>query len=168
VAVAFGRDKPDPAAITFVLPASSVAAMRAHPWPGNVRELGLVVSNALVFALADALAAAQRGAGATAAAPRIIPVAAQAIRRLMAGAAAGRDGAGGAAAMTLQLRAQSGLHGVARDLERQVYEALFRASDGDFAAMARRLLGSDTAAAARKVRLRFNQLGLRARRRSKR
>ena len=167
VAVAFGRDTPDPAAITFVFPSSSVAAMRGHRWPGNVRELGLVVSNALVFALADALAAARRGTGATEAAPRMIPVAAAAVRRLMTSAAGDADGDGGGggrgATVALKLRAQAGLHAVARDLERQLYDELYRASDGDFAVMARRLLGVATPAAARKVRLRFNQLGLRAR-----
>ncbi len=162
VAVAFGRGKPDPARITFVFPASSLAAMRAHQWPGNVRELGLVVSNALVFALSDALAAARRGAGATAAAPLVIPVPAQSIRRLMIGAA---PDAGGGALVSLRLRAHPGLGQVARDLERQLYQELHRASDGDFAVMAGRLLGVGTPAAARRVRLRFNQLGLRVRKR---
>ncbi|HEX6836057.1 MAG TPA: sigma 54-interacting transcriptional regulator [Polyangia bacterium] len=158
-AVAFGRAKPDDAHVTFVFASSSVAAMRAHGWPGNVRELGLVVSNALVFALSDALGAARRGTGATAVAPRVIPVPAQSLRRLMAAASPDtRD-----ATVTLPLRAQSSLRQVARTMERQLYEDLHRASDGDFALMARRLLGLGTPAAARRVRLRFNQLGLRAR-----
>jgi DNA-binding NtrC family response regulator len=134
--------------------------MRAHPWPGNVRELALVVSNAVLFALSDALAAARRGRAATASAPRIIPVPAQLVRRLMASAA---PDAGSGATVSLRLQARSGLRQVARDLERQLYDQLYRASDGDFAAMAKRLLGIGTAAAARRVRLRFNQLGLRAR-----
>ncbi|MCU1276735.1 MAG: Transcriptional regulator, partial [bacterium] len=94
-------------------------------------------------------------------APRIIPLPAQLLRRLMS-----NDGApaGGGATVALQLEARAGLRQVAQDLERQLYEQLFSASDGDFVAMARRLLGVATPAAARKVRLRFNQLGLRARR----
>jgi hypothetical protein len=63
----------------------------------------------------------------------------------------------------MRLQSRSGLREVARDLERQLYEQLYRASDGDFQAMAKRLLGIGTAAAARRVRLRFNQLGLRVR-----
>ena len=161
VTVAFGRARADGKHMTFVFPSASLAAMRAHRWPGNVRELALVVSNALVFALSDALAAARRGTGATAAAARVVPVPAQTIRRLMteASPAHGRRGA----TIELELQAHRALRSVARDLERQLYEDLYRRSDGDFAAMARQLLGVATPAAARKVRLRFNQLGLRAR-----
>jgi two-component system nitrogen regulation response regulator GlnG len=162
VTVAFGRAPADARRITFVFPSASLAAMRAHRWPGNVRELALVVSNALVFALSDALAAAQRGTAATAAAPRVVPVPAQTIRRLMTGAAA-NEAPG--ATVELRLCANRGLRNVARDLERQLYEELYRKSDGDFAAMAKQLLGAATPATARKVRLRFNQLGLRARKR---
>jgi DNA-binding NtrC family response regulator len=160
VAVTFGRAPTTAAPITFVFPSSSLAAMRAHPWPGNVRELALVISNAVLFAVSDALAAARRGRAATAAAPRIIPVAAQLVRRLMASAAP--DAASGAT-ISMRLRTRSGLRDIARDLERQLYEQLYRASDGDFVAMAKRLVGIGTAVAARRVRLRFNQLGLRAR-----
>jgi DNA-binding NtrC family response regulator len=160
VAVAFGRAAIDPRQITFVFPSSSLAAMRAHPWPGNVRELALVVANATIFALSDALAAARRGTGATASAPRMIPLPAQLIRRLLTGAAP--DAARGAT-VSLRLQTRATLRQVARELERQLYDDLYRASDGDFPAMAKRLLGVDTAAAARRVRLRFNQLGLRAR-----
>ena len=162
VAVAFGRAPTTVAQITFVFPSSSLAAMRAHAWPGNVRELALVVSNAALFALSDALAAARRGRAATAAAPRIVPVAAQVVRRLLTSAAPEAAGGGGGS-VTMRVQSRPGLRQVARDLERQLYEQLYRASDGDFAAMARRLLGLGTPAAARRVRLRFNQLGLRAR-----
>jgi DNA-binding NtrC family response regulator len=162
VKAAFGRAPADAKRITFVFPSASLQAMRAHRWPGNLRELALVVSNALVFALSDALAAARRGTGATAAAPRVVPVPAQTIRRLMTSAAPGGERG---ATVELRLRANRGLRNVARDLERQLYDDLYRRSDGDFAAMARQLLGAGTPAAARKVRLRFNQLGLRARKR---
>jgi DNA-binding NtrC family response regulator len=159
VDVAFGRAPANPRQVTFVLNTGSVATMRAHPWPGNVRELALVVGNATVFALADALTAAQRGTGATEAAPRIIPVPSQVIRRLLDGDRPIRD-----ATVSLAMRARTTLRQVSRDLERQLYEQLYRSSNGDFSAMAKRLLGSGTATAARRVRLRFNQLGLRARR----
>jgi hypothetical protein len=64
---------------------------------------------------------------------------------------------------SLRVRAGDGLHEVARSLEVQLYEQLHAEHDGDFAAMARVLLGRDDPRAARKVRLRFNQLGLRVR-----
>jgi DNA-binding NtrC family response regulator len=159
VAVAFGRAPPDPHSLTFGFPANALAAMRVHRWPGNVRELALVVSNAALFALSDALAAARRGLGATASAPRIVPVPAQLLRRLLTAATPATAGP----TVELAVRARPALGQVARDLERQLYEQLHRASDGDFAAMAKRLLGIATPAAARKVRLRFNQLGLRVR-----
>ena len=50
---------------------------------------------------------------------------------------------------------------MARDLERQVFVRLFKETGGDFEAMAERLLEGDDPGAGRKVRLRFNQLGLR-------
>ena len=51
-----------------------------------------------------------------------------------------------------------------RSLERQIYEQLFAETNGDFAAMADKLLTGNPETNARRVRLRFNQLGLRARR----
>jgi hypothetical protein len=56
-------------------------------------------------------------------------------------------------------------HAVAADLERQLYERLYAETNGDFAAMARTLLVGDATKNARRVRLRFNQLGLRVRKR---
>ena len=61
------------------------------------------------------------------------------------------------------IRAAPTLHGVAQDLERQLYERLYAELGGDFEAMATRLLDKPGPGGARKVRLRFNQLGLRVR-----
>jgi DNA-binding NtrC family response regulator len=160
VDLAFGRPPADPDAVTFVIPRASLEAMRAHSWPGNVRELALVIANAALLALADAREAALHGRAATAAAPRIVPIAARTLQALLT--TAGPAPATGSA-MTLGVRPRGSLRQVARDLEKQLYQQLFAASEGDFVAMARRLLGSGTPAAARKVRLRFNQLGLKAR-----
>lgn len=160
VETAFGRPPAQLRAITFVVPRASLVALRAHPWRGNVRELALVVANAAIFALADADAAARRGRAASATAPRLIPMAARTIDALLA---AGSAAPSGAPTVTLPFKSRASLKLVARDLERELYQQLFDALDGDFAAMARRLLGSATPAAARKVRLRFNQLGLRVR-----
>ena len=163
VDVAFGRAPSAPAHVTFVFAAASLAALRAHPWPGNVRELGLLVGTAALLALSDALAAAERGAGATSAAPRLVPISAQLVRRLLSSSSSSSSSGGAGADVTLGFRPRPTLHQVARELERQLYQQLFTTCDGDFTAMARRLLGSASATAARKVRLRFNQLGLRAR-----
>ncbi len=93
VDVAFGRAPSAPAHVTFVFAAASLAALRAHPWPGNVRELGLLVGTAALLALSDALAAAERGAGATSAAPRLVPISAQLVRRLLSSSSSS-NGAG--------------------------------------------------------------------------
>jgi hypothetical protein len=52
---------------------------------------------------------------------------------------------------------------MARDAERQVFKRLFEETGGDFRKMALRLLQGNPDANARRVRLRFNQLGLRVR-----
>jgi len=144
--------------LTFVLPRAAFAALSAHPFPGNVRELKLVAATAAVLALSDALEAARRGAGATSAAPSVVPIPHQVVKRLLqsAGEAATRR-------MLLTIDRARSLHQVARGLERQMYERLYDESGGSFEAMARQLLGDGSARAARRVRLRFNQLGLRAR-----
>ena len=68
----------------------------------------------------------------------------------------GRDGA-----VWVQIEPAAGLNAVAVDVERQYFTRLYLQERGDFAAMAQVLLGD--ADAARKVQLRFNQLGLKVR-----
>jgi len=168
VEVAFGRPPPSAArAITFVFAAASMAALRRHGWPGNLRELAQVVVNATVFALADAMEAARRGGQGVGAAARVIPIPATLVRRLIAPDASDGGVSPARGRVSLALTPRASLHAVARDLERQLYEQLFADCDGDFARMAERLVGSGGPKAARRVRLRFNQLGLRARRRSR-
>jgi DNA-binding NtrC family response regulator len=189
-AVALGRppSSPSPRAITFIFAAASMSALRRHDWPGNLRELNQLVVNATVFALADAMEAARRGGHGVGAAARMIPIPATLVRRLLGrdgdgdGERAGDGGGGGGSGsgsgsaravgrsagtqrgrVSLALTPRASLHAVARDLERQLYEQLFTETGGDFAAMAARLVGSHGPKAARRVRLRFNQLGLRAR-----
>ena len=77
---------------------------------------------------------------------------------LRAGAPAEGTRAGG---FTITPRGQ--LRDVARDLERQLYVRLYRETGGDFDTRAGRLLDGDDPSHGRKVRLRFNQLGLRVR-----
>ena len=65
--------------------------------------------------------------------------------------------------IVLDLAPQATLHGTARSLEAQLYQRLYTETQGDFAEMARRMLAGADPTAARRVRLRFNQLGLRVR-----
>ena len=166
--VHLGRAPKSARGVAFVLGRESVRDLERHPFPGNVRELELFVTSAVVFALTDALEAAEQGRTASGDAARIVPVPARLVRELLHDAREPTDAPSHAAdARTLTLRAADGLHEVARGLEVQLYEQLYAESNGDFARMASSLLGRDDAASARKVRLRFNQLGLRVRRRSK-
>jgi hypothetical protein len=56
------------------------------------------------------------------------------------------------------------LHAQSGSIEAQIFRLAYEESGGDFEAVAARLLDGDPASNARRVRLRFNQLGLRARR----
>jgi DNA-binding NtrC family response regulator len=152
--------------IAFVLSRTSEVELAAHAWPGNVRELELLIASAIVFALSDALAAAREGRGATGEAARTIPIPAKLIRELLASSwgATPETARPKKGALALDVRPSASLHGVARSLEAQLYERLYAETDGDFDAMARRLLQGADPASARRVRLRFNQLGLRVRR----
>jgi DNA-binding NtrC family response regulator len=146
--------------VRFVLSRGSFAELREHPWPGNVRELELFIANATVFALADAVGAAERGR--TAGAADTIPIPAKLVRELLGGGQplvadpnVRREGG-------FEVRPRALLRDVARDLERQLFTRLFHECEGDFAKMAERLIDGSDPSAARKVRLRFNQLGLSA------
>jgi DNA-binding NtrC family response regulator len=187
VELLIARGAPAPSrGVRFVLSPASMQALRGHPWPGNVRELEWLIDNAAVFALADALRAAEAGR-APSGTQGTVPIPAKLVRELLArsaydlvGAApggstgsaaalsAGAPAAGAPSADEPAVRPARALREVAQELERALYERLYDETSGDFAAMARRLL-IDTGARerdARRVRLRYNQLGLRVRRRS--
>ncbi len=152
--LSIGTPEPGPG-VRFVLSRGSVAELSEHAWPGNVRELELFVANAAIFALADAVGAAERGRAAGD--PRTIPIPAKLVRDLLPAHRPAEEGVterGG-----FEVRPRAALRDVARDLERQLYEWLFRETDGDFQRMAERLLEGTDPSAGRKVRLRFNQLG---------
>jgi len=156
-----GRPSPHSHGVQLVLAEATLTALRRHAWPGNVRELELVLSSAAVFALADGLAALgdsqrpQPGAS-------VIPIPARLVRDLLTPLTQSMS-----LDLPFQVAPQPTLHGHARSLERQLYDRLFDETSGDFALMALRLLGRQAPADARRVQLRFNQLGLRARGRSK-
>jgi len=147
--------------VTFSVAATSMRDLRAHAWPGNVRELDHLVTTAAVFALSDALSglAAGRAHPATAG---MLPISAKLIRELVASlgvrAASARSGAG---AMSIAVEPAATLHALSRHIEAQVFRRAYEEVGGDFEALAQRFLQGDPAANARRVRLRFNQLGLR-------
>ncbi|MBX3270252.1 MAG: sigma-54-dependent Fis family transcriptional regulator [Sandaracinaceae bacterium] len=159
--LAIGRPDEGAHGVRFVLSRQSYADLRAHDWPGNVRELELLLANAVVFALADALGAAREGRAAGDA--DTIPIPAKLVRELLGAVRRGEASGASASAGGFDVRPRAQLRDVARDLERQLFLRLYRATKGDFDAMAERLLDGTDPSGARKVRLRFNQLGLRVR-----
>lgn len=151
--------------VLFALDVEGTRRLLRHTFPGNVRELELVLTSAAVLTLSDALDAVDRRRGGRGDDARVLPMSAKLLGSLLEQASLGTSAhsrhVGG---RTFDVVPSDGLHAVARSLEIQLYEQLFRETEGDFARMAGELLGDATEAAARKVRLRFNQLGLRARR----
>ncbi len=142
-------------ALTVYWPDRSLRMVRRHTWPGNLRELAMLVENALTFTLAE-LSGLPLGGRAD-----LVPVRPKLVRDLLdavtVDAAAPTDGL----QITVALHPDPTLNHVAQDVERQYFTRLWEREDGDFAAMARVLTGD--AAHARKVQLRFNQLGLKVR-----
>ncbi|MCB9623453.1 MAG: sigma-54-dependent Fis family transcriptional regulator [Sandaracinus sp.] len=163
--LAVDADEASPSALTFVIGAHSLAQLRAHAWPGNARELELLVGNLTLLALSDALAAAERGRRPPL--PHVVPLPARLVRELLAGgwSATLPSTAANEESAPSELPPQAQLRDVSRELERALYARLFDETRGDFEAMAARLLVGDPSTNARRVRTRFNQLGLSARER---
>jgi DNA-binding NtrC family response regulator len=164
-ASAAGRKEPTRRGIEFVLDSASSLAVKRHPFLGNVRELELFIANAIVFALSDALSAAREGRAQKGA--RTIPIPGKLVQELLAAEDLSGSSSGSSASAEGGVLARpkpgASLHAVASDLERQLYQKLFSECEGDFDRMARSLFLAPDPSSARKVRLRFNQLGLRAR-----
>lgn len=155
------------AGVTFAIAARGAARLTAHPWPGNVRELSLLLSSAALITLGDALSALEQQRGARGEAARVLPIPAKLLSELLdatllepgiAPAAGEQD-----ERIALRLQRASSLREVSRTLERELFERLFSETGGDYVQMAARLLSGDPQLNARRVQLRFNQLGLRAR-----
>jgi DNA-binding NtrC family response regulator len=145
--------------VTFSLAAGLVRELRAHGWPGNVRELDHLITTSAVFTLADALAAVKAGRG-DAATAALLPISAKLVRELLVPAGAARIERG---ELAIALAPAPTLHALSRAVEIQLFTRAYREAGGDFEAVARRFLQGDAATNARRVRLRFNQLGLRVR-----
>jgi len=165
LAVAVG-EVPDtvPGTLVLLFPERTMDLLRHHRWPGNLRELVMTVENALTFSLAEATSAGvvpgRRGRAAETRAD-VVQVRPKLVRDLLIAAGdtdAERDDGW---AIEVRVRVQDSLNKIAQDVERQYFTRLYLQERGDFSAMARVLLGD--ADGARKVQLRFNQLGLKVR-----
>lgn len=147
--------------IRFLLSPLAMEAIRSHPFPGNIRELELFIASAALLSLADALHAAQHERAVPTVA-HTVPIPNQLVKRLLQhgwpqpGHAPDRTG------IVVSVNPSRTLNALSQDLERQVYRQLY-AETPDFDRLAAQLLDKKEPSNARRVRLRFNQLGLRVR-----
>lgn len=173
--------EPSPGDVFVWVPERVVRLLRAHSWPGNLREFSMTLENAVLFALAEA---SDAGPGERA---DVVPLRPRLVRELLSVTGALPTPAAGAAAppaaerddddgpslgpapsappdprrFEVWVEPQQTLNDLSQSFERQVYTELFRREAGSFARMAAVLTGSEEHA--RRVQLRFNQLGLRVR-----
>ena len=142
--------------VVLLFPERSMRLLKGHDWPGNLREFTMVAENAVLFALAE-MAGVRGGQRVD-----VIQVRPKLVRDLLQRALAGPEEApGDGLRLHIDIAVQETLNKVAQHCERQYFVALYLQERGDFAAMAQLLLGD--AEHARKVQLRFNQLGLKVR-----
>lgn len=147
---------PEPGVMWLLLPPQVHALLRRHPWPGNLRELAMTVENALVFTFAE-LAQLPRVER-----PDVVQLRPKLLRDMLrSGGLEAPEAPPDGWRMEVSVRPNEALNGVAVDVERQYFQALYLTHGGDFAQMAQVLLGDPEGA--RKVQLRFNQLGLKVR-----
>jgi DNA-binding NtrC family response regulator len=162
VELAVGQEPASPEGVVFAFAPAGLRALRAHTWPGNLRELEHLVAATALFSLADALQAAEAGR-ASGSGTRFIPIPLKLVRELLQSP----DGGFAVPAqspLVVDVSPAASLHQFSRAVESQLLQRFFDETDGDFERMAARLLQGHAPGNARRVRLRFNQLGLRARR----
>jgi DNA-binding NtrC family response regulator len=159
VLLSFHGDRGERQSLCFVLPEKSAQELIEHQWPGNVRQLEMVLANLLLLTLVEALATPSRTAR------QVLPVSPRALRDLLRQSELGHSEieTKSSGAYEVELKPSRTLHEAARSWEVTVYQRLFAECQGDFGQMAKRLLGDGSEQNAKKVRLRFNQLGLKAR-----
>ena len=141
--------------LILLFPERTLRQLRAHTWPGNLREFAMVVENAVLFAVAE-LSGLQSGKRQD-----VIQVRPRLIRDLLQSTPTASDPATPRSDFAVQLTPESTLNRVSVAVERQYFTQLYLREAGDFTRMAEVLLGDGQHA--RKVQLRFNQLGLKVR-----
>ncbi len=151
--VGSGMPERRPRTLVLHFPERTLRRLRHHPWPGNLRELSMVVENAALFALSEAIGveAGER--------PDVVVVRKKLLDDLLRGPGEGVEG--GHLRMEVEIEPQETLNRVAVACETQYFIKLYLQERGDFARMAELLLGDPEGG--RKVQLRFNQLGLKVR-----
>ncbi len=151
-----GVPEPQARTIHLLLPKRTLNHLKKHSWPGNLREFAMTVENAVLFSLSEMLTVMGGDR------QDVIVVRPKLIRDLLRSSPVD-EGAGDESGLKIEVRldAQDTLNRVAQECEKQYFTQLYVNEKGDFAQMAKALLGD--AEHARKVQLRFNQLGLKVR-----
>jgi DNA-binding NtrC family response regulator len=157
VKVLAGGDVPGPEqdTVQVLFPDRAMRMLKRHSWPGNLREFAMTVENALTFTLAE-LAGVSPGERAD-----VIQVRPKLVRDLLRAVRVEAPAEESGWKVQVAIKPQDSLNAISQSVERQYFERLFYQEEGDFSAMAQVLMGD--AGSARKVQLRFNQLGLRVR-----
>lgn len=157
IEVQLGGDVPSVVSGRLVLlfPDRTLRLLRSHRWPGNLREFSMVIENALTFTFAE-LAGTPGGGRAD-----LVQVRPKLVRDLLRAVRVENQAGGEGWGCTIRVTPNPTLNHVAQEIERQYFTALWEQEEGDFAGMARVLMGDE--GSARKVQLRFNQLGLKVR-----
>lgn len=147
-------------ALVLALPEPAWRRLATHTWPGNLRELAMVMHNVVTFTLIGAVDAIEAGLRLKSARLQVDP---GLIADLLAGAPVTESPSGPLPpdVVPVRIEPQPTLNAVSVAVERQYFTHLFQQTDGDFGAMAERLLGD--AERGRAVRLRLNQIGLKVR-----
>ncbi len=144
------------APVVFALPRKGWQAIARHPWPGNVRQFAMVLADLLAATLYGRTAAAKDRAG------RVVFTMDPRLLFDLLAEARQEDVPSAGEVFALPRPKVDSVESFRRELERSAFRQVFRECEGDFARMAERMTGS--AADERAVRLRFNKLGLSARR----
>jgi DNA-binding NtrC family response regulator len=144
------------APVVFALPRKGWQAITRHPWPGNVRQFAMVLADLLAATLYGRTAATKDGAD------RVVFTMDPRLLFDLLAEARQEDAPSGGEVLSLPRPKVDSVEGFRRELERSAFRQLFHECEGDFARMAERMTGST--ADERAVRLRFNKLGLSARR----
>ena len=119
----------------------------------------MVIENALSFTLAELSGLPPGGRGDLI---QVRPKVVRDLLRAVGGDAEDEEAAGkGGIKMEIRIRPQETLSHIAQEVERQYFQKFWEQEEGDFAAMARILMNDP--GCARKIQLRFNQLGLKVR-----
>ena len=145
--------------VVFSFPPSTLKRLRQHSWPGNVRELELLVGNALLMTLADALSAEE--VGRPGGDGSRLPVSGRLVADLVRNSWLDQESPTPEGdQLPIALEPQEHLRDVVRELERALMTKLFSDTGGDLEAMAKALLRGDGAENVRRLRTRLQQLGL--------